>query len=133
MSVVPLRPCHLSEPYAYVHSAVYTAAVSPDRAGRRSAVAVRGGRPACADDGPHMVVVGACSATWDGARHRGRSPHHGCVPIALPLSDLANGIDVAMHLAALRNGVRNVAFRGRGTGLDRLSPLIAMSMDPADA
>ena len=68
-------------------------------------------------DGPHVAVVGTRTASADGVRATHAAVRTmAAYPMTL-VSGLANGIDAAAHGAALRDGVRNVAFLGHGTDL----------------
>ncbi|MER8096487.1 DNA-processing protein DprA [Streptomyces goshikiensis] len=68
-------------------------------------------------EGPHIAVVGTRDATRDGVRATEAAVRTlAAYPITL-VSGLANGIDATAHMAALRDGVRNIAFLGHGTDL----------------
>jgi DNA protecting protein DprA len=65
-------------------------------------------------EGPHVTVVGTRNITPDGVRATEAAVRTlAAYPITL-VSGLANGIDAVAHQAALRDGVRNVAFLGHG-------------------
>ncbi|WP_182907559.1 DNA-processing protein DprA [Microbispora sp. H13382] len=67
--------------------------------------------------GPHIAVVGTRNATKEGVRATDAAVRSlAAYPITV-VSGLANGIDAVAHAAALRDGVRNVAFLGHGTDL----------------
>jgi DNA protecting protein DprA len=65
-------------------------------------------------EGPHVAVVGTREVTPDGVRATEAAVRTmAAYPITL-VSGLANGVDAVAHQAALRDGVRNVAFLGHG-------------------
>jgi len=72
------------------------------------------GDPRALYEGPHVAVVGTRDVTPDGVRATEAAVRTlAAYPIAL-VSGLANGVDAVAHRAALRDGVRNVAFLGHG-------------------
>ncbi|MER6563563.1 DNA-processing protein DprA [Streptomyces sp. NPDC001027] len=72
------------------------------------------GDPSALYEGPHAALVGTRDATREGVRATEAAVRTmAAYPITL-VSGLANGIDAAAHQAALRDGVRNVAFLGHG-------------------
>jgi DNA protecting protein DprA len=75
------------------------------------------GDPTALDAAPHIAVVGTRRASSAGVKAAEAVVRTlAAYPITL-VSGLAEGIDAAAHAAALRDGVRNVAFLGHGTGL----------------
>lgn len=75
------------------------------------------GDPSALAAGPHVAVVGTRTASAEGVRATQAAVRTmAAYPMTL-VSGLANGIDAAAHAAALRDGVRNVAFLGHGTDL----------------
>ncbi|MFF4345582.1 DNA-processing protein DprA [Kitasatospora sp. NPDC001540] len=75
------------------------------------------GDPDALAAGPHVAVVGTRKASAEGVRATEAAVRTmAAYPMTL-VSGLANGIDAAAHDAALRDGVRNVAFLGHGTDL----------------
>lgn len=75
------------------------------------------GDPQALADGPHVAVVGTRNASAEGVRATHAAVRTmAAYPMTL-VSGLANGIDAAAHGAALRDGIRNVAFLGHGTDL----------------
>ncbi|MET8021437.1 DNA-processing protein DprA [Streptomyces decoyicus] len=72
------------------------------------------GDPRALYEGPHVAVVGTRDITPDGVRATEAAVRTlAAYPITL-VSGLANGVDAVAHQAALRDGVRNVAFLGHG-------------------
>jgi DNA protecting protein DprA len=72
------------------------------------------GDPRALFEGPHVAVVGTRDITPDGVRATEAAVRTlAAYPITV-VSGLANGVDAVAHQAALRDGVRNVAFLGHG-------------------